>query len=183
MSVTIGILIIIAVILTAISYAIATFGLTIVTGAPFVATRKKLIREMFEALPLKKGLVVADLGSGAGDFLLIAAKEYEAKHVIGYDINPILTNWTRLRFKLHKAPIKPEIHTSSFMKADLSHVDVLCLYLLEETMKKIIPIVQTLPPHAVIISHGFTFPGIQPDRTEILPHGKMHVYNRDAFQK
>ena len=182
MNIWIGRLIIVAVILTAFSYAIATFFLTIMSGAPFVATRKKLIREMFDALPLEQGQVVADLGSGAGDFLLVAAKEYNATRVIGYDINPILTHWTRLRFKLHKAPITPEIHTCSFMKADLSDVDVLCLYLLTETMEKIRPIVRTLPEHAIVISHGFQFPGCVPTRTVALPHGNMHVYNMKAFQ-
>lgn len=69
-------------------------------GAPYVPTHKAAVEMALNNLPLKKGDVVVDLGSGDGIFLIGAAKR--GLKAIGYEINPFLwlISWLRgLRFK------------------------------------------------------------------------------------
>jgi ubiquinone/menaquinone biosynthesis C-methylase UbiE len=170
-------LLIIIIVLTMTSYVIASFGVTVIFGAPFVRTPHLIVREMLKAVELQPGEIVMDLGSGMSDMLLVAVKEFGAKKAIGYEINPFLVwigRWRAWRWGISD---QIEIHRANFFKAKLEDADVLSLYLLSETMEKLTKKMQAeLPDHARIISRGFPIPSIDPIRTVKTGRSKSHLY-------
>jgi hypothetical protein len=78
---------------------VAVIGIgVLVNGAPFVPTRKKWIDDAMKLAGVGPGDVVVDLGSGDGAFLS-AALEHGARRVVGYEINPWLVVWSRLKLR------------------------------------------------------------------------------------
>lgn len=66
-------------------------------GPPYVPALKRDITVLFDALDIKKGDHVVDLGAGDGRVLVMAARR--GARVSGVEINPILSfvSWWRLR--------------------------------------------------------------------------------------
>ena len=82
------------------------FALPALIGAPYVPSRSREVQRLFaEALPLGKGDVVLDIGSGDGVVLMAAAQQ--GAWAIGYEINPflVLMSCWRLR-KLPGAQVR-----------------------------------------------------------------------------
>lgn len=145
------------------SYAIGSFGLTFLFGAPYVGTSKKVAREMLTFVDLKAGETFADVGSGSGMLLVTAVKEFGAKKAIGYEINPVLVIWTRLRAIFAGVSDQVEIRRGNFFKQKLEPVDVVGLYLLDGTMDKLLTHLRDqLSPQTRIISRGFKFHQMEP---------------------
>ena len=86
---------VILIVLAVIFLAVVGFG--VIFGAPFVPTRKIWIREALDLANIRKNDTVVDLGSGNGEVLKMAISA-GAKKAVGYEINPILVLWSRLRF-------------------------------------------------------------------------------------
>lgn len=67
---------------------VVILGASVFFGAPYVPSRRKDVRRMFENLyPLSKDDVVFDAGSGDG-VILREASNYGAR-AVGYEINPV----------------------------------------------------------------------------------------------
>lgn len=74
------------------------FGFVVFFGAPYVPSLRKEVRQSFKQLyPLGKHDVLVDLGSGDGIVLAEAAR-CGAK-AYGYELNPLLVGWSRLRLR------------------------------------------------------------------------------------
>ena len=74
------------------------FALPALIGAPYVPSKSREVRRLFaEALPLGKGDIVLDIGSGDGVVLMAAAQQ--GARAIGYEINPFLVLISRWRLR------------------------------------------------------------------------------------
>lgn len=165
-----------AILLTLLSYVIASFGLSFLFGAPYVGTPKSIARTMLKAADVKKGETLVDLGSGSGTILLIAVLEFGAEKAIGYEINPFLVWITRFRARVAGIEDKVEIRRANFFKDPLPQVDVVALYLLNETLGKLRkPLAVSQAPETRIVSRGFVFDGVR--KEEVRGNGKsVYLY-------
>ncbi|MBQ6510607.1 hypothetical protein IJI94_01410 [Candidatus Saccharibacteria bacterium] len=84
---------------------VLVFGLTALTGAPYVPSLKSELNIAFTKLyKLGKKDLLVDLGSGDGK-VLGAAISYGAK-AVGVEINPLLVLWTKLKYRKAKVYCK-----------------------------------------------------------------------------
>jgi hypothetical protein len=91
---------------------VAVIGVGVLAnGAPFVPTRKKWIVDAMKLAGVGRGDVVVDLGSGDGAFLA-AALERGARRVVGYEINPLLVVWSRLKLRRQLGKLVSREHSS-----------------------------------------------------------------------
>jgi len=91
------------------------FALTVFWGAPFVRTPEKKIEKMLKLLDLKPGEVFYDLGSGRGDTIIKAAKDYRVK-AVGIEINPFLVRTSQNRIKKLGIEEKAKVYFGNFFK-------------------------------------------------------------------
>jgi len=144
---------------------IAVVGVGVVVGAPFVPTRKKWIREALDLAGVSRNDVIVDLGSGDGAVLKMAI-ENGAKRAVGYEINPILVLWSRIR--LHKFREKIEIHDTDFFHAKLPpDTTVVYLFQVDRVLKKLNKFIiqqrsQLITKKLRVVCFGFVIPGQKP---------------------
>lgn len=75
---------------------VLAFGFVVFFGAPYVPSLRRELRSAFDELyVVKRGDVVADLGSGDGVVLLHAAQR--GARCYGYELNPLLVLLSRIR--------------------------------------------------------------------------------------
>jgi predicted RNA methylase len=106
--------------------------------APRWRTRKDTARAAFKLAKVTKKDVVYELGSGEATALMVAAREFGAKGV-GIEIEPfrhMLSKFSIRRKGLEKNII---IKRGNFYKEDLSDATVLYLYLVPQTLERLIP--------------------------------------------
>lgn len=143
-------------------------------GAPFVPMKRNVVQVLFDrVLPSwaaarhssLHGLRLVDFGSGDGR--LVHAAAVRGMHAVGYEVNPYLVWWSRLRTRqrfltgaAHGG--SAEIRWANAWTADLRQVDVVTLYgrpgdgLMERAAAKC---EAELPAHAAVVSHFFDIPG------------------------
>src|SRR3989339_1774385 len=144
--------------------------LSVFIGVPFVPVKNKDAEQMIACAEIKQGMKVIDLGSGAGQFLFLSARQ--GATAIGYELNPLLCWWTRWKIFLKKLKSKVSVKCESIYKADLRDANIVFTYLMPGPMKKLAEkLFSELPNKAKIISYGFQIPGREPDKTV----GKIYV--------
>lgn len=128
------------------------------TGAPFVPTTQRTLKEILEAADLKKGQIFFELGSGDGRVVRTAVRLYKVQG-IGVEMHPMLVLFSKLRAKMQKLE-KIEFRTQNLFKTDLAEADVIFMFLLPRVLKKLkLKIEKECKKGTLIISHGFTIPG------------------------
>lgn len=129
-------------------------------GGPFIPTDKKLLLEIFAQANFKKGQLILELGSGDGRVLIEAAKLYPVKG-IGCEVNPFLVLYSNIIAKFYKLT-QLSFKRGDLFKFDLSKADVVFIFLLPQTVKKLVPkITKECKQNTLIISHGFKIPGFE----------------------
>ena len=106
--------------------------------APRWRTKKETARAAFKLARLGKKDTVYELGSGEAIALMVAASEFKAKGV-GIEIEPFrffLSKITVWRKGLNK---EIKFVRGNFYKEDLSGATVLYLYLVPQTLNRLIP--------------------------------------------
>ena len=128
--------------------------------APSLSTNKNAIKSILEIYDFEPGQKIAELGVGYGNILRELKKL--PVEVTGFEINPILVIFLKLRFFLNKSI---EIKHKNFLNEDLSKYDVVIIYgipnvmaTLEQELKN--KGVQNL----VIISNKFAFKNIRHEK-------------------
>lgn len=163
----------VAFLLINISFALFILFLTLafVTGAPFVKSSKKAMDAMIRIANIKPGMRVYDLGSGDGT-LLFRATALDAI-AIGFEINPFLVLWTRLRIVLSGRQKHMFALWRNFWTAGFSDADVVFVYLLPwrmETLENLLK--KGCKPGTRIVSNSFIFPTL----TRVGEDTEAHVY-------
>ncbi len=123
-------------------------------GSPYVPTKDKAMKNIFEEAGLKKGQVMYDIGCGDGRVVRYAVKQYGVRG-IGIDINPMLIFFARLKARMMKLK-GAEFRVQNIFDVDLSDADVIYIFLLPQFLVKIQKKLERgTKKGAVIISHGF----------------------------
>ncbi len=127
-----------------------------IKGAPFVPSFKSKCRTMIKLAELKNTDTLMDLGSGDGRILFLASDN--VKQAVGIEINPVLYHYSKLKNKI-KRKQNIEIRRGNLWDADLSEVDVLTLFFIQDKMEKLgKKIKREMKPGSRIISNTFSFP-------------------------
>ena len=143
--------------------------LPITQGALYVSTSRTKISAFINAVPMKAGQTLVDLGCGDGRVLREVQKRYGVR-TIGYEINPLAYLIARL-FSIGRSKIK--IKHQNFWEADLSGVDVVFCYLYPDVMKKLAAKFKSgLKPGAIVVSSNFPLPEHIPDKI-LRPQGRL----------
>lgn len=129
-----------------------------ITGAPFVPTRKKTVNEMVELADIKPGMKVYDLGCGDGRIVFAAASAGATAE--GHEFSIPTYILAKLR-SLGRRNAK--IKYANFWKQSYSDADVIFCFLLTETMQKFfLQIWPQLKPGTKVVSHVFTIKDLKP---------------------
>ncbi len=99
----------------------ASFGLIVFRGAPFVPSRRKYIQDGFKSLTGDidvENTTFFDIGSGNGIVLEQAAK-FGFKKSIGYELNPVLAAFSKIKLRKYIKQRKIDIKTRDFLLAEL----------------------------------------------------------------
>lgn len=136
-------------------------------GAPTVYAKRKAVIDALKFSGLKKGELIVDLGCGNAGVLIIAAKEFGARGV-GVEISPwcYLKAWWNVLINGQIGKIN--IIYGDFRKAEkyLKKADVIYLYLLNETLKKLEPwFFKSIGRKTRTVSLAFRFPNKKPIKT------------------
>ena len=126
-------------------------------GAPYVASKNKIIKEILEKAKLKKNKYFIELGSGDGRVVRNAVKNYQVIG-LGIEINPLLVNLSKILAKFDK--IKIDFQRKNIYHVNLEKADYLYLFLMPEMIVKLInKFNKELKKKTLVISHGFKIPG------------------------
>lgn len=152
---------IIFVLLIIASLIFLAFGTVVFRGAPYVPTKTKVAKAALEALPLKTGDLVVDLGSGDGTFLIAAAQK--GFKVVGFELNPFLVILSRLR----TTSMNVEILWRDFWLTPLpKDTKAVYVFLAGPYMKKLVRRLsqqsKQLGVPIYVASNAFTLPELEP---------------------
>ena len=95
------------------------------SGAPFVPSGRKHVRNMLELASLRPGDRLIDIGSGDGRIVLMAGKH--GVEATGIEINPFLVWWSRLK-ALFFPKRKVRIVSGNLWHKHLGEYDVVTLF-------------------------------------------------------
>lgn len=136
-----------------------TAALAGVKAAPYVPTRQKDIKRMFELAEIKPGETVFDLGAGDGRLVLAAIKNYQAK-AVGFEMSVLPYLVSRLRVYFSRLNDRAKILYKDFYLADFSQAEVIVCFLTPMAMSKLKPkFERELKSGARIVSYAFQIKG------------------------
>ena len=139
--------------------AVGTFGLGAIFGAPYLPILGRDAEALLDLADLEPGQSIIDLGSGDGALLLAAAKR--GIRGIGYEINPLLYGYSRLRLWRYRELIK--IHLADFWRADWPESDAIYVFLIGHYMAKLDRYLsRKIKRPTRVISYVFVIPGKDP---------------------
>jgi len=153
------------------------FTTLFLSKVPWVPTRSKIGRKMFELADLKPGETVVDFGCGDGSLLITAVKDFQAGHCIGYELDPAIRSWGNFRIWQAKLSGKITLCGGNFFKVDFPKVDVVVTYLFPEIQKKLEPLLKkSYPAGTRVISRTFTYPTLTLEKTNIVDGETLYLY-------
>jgi cyclopropane fatty-acyl-phospholipid synthase-like methyltransferase len=143
--------------LIAVGALVCAYFLGIFTGAHYVPTSDERVERMLRLAKIKPGEKLVDIGSGDGRFLIEAAKQ--GADAVGYEINPLLIPWSRVR--AHRAGVSNNvrIYWRDFWHQDFSDFDIVTVYCIPHMMARLErKLLRELRPGARVVSNAFPFP-------------------------
>lgn len=150
------------------------FIYTMMFSTPSVPTNKEAVNAMIQLADIHPGERTVDLGSGDGRVVMAMARAGADAH--GFEINPGLVLWSKLRIATAGMRGKAHIHLGSFWSQDLSSYHVVTVYGLPKLMQRLQTKLGTeLPDDARVVSNKFRFPGWQSTTVK----NSLHLYRID----
>lgn len=147
------------------------------TGVPYAGTPKNVLDKIFDAVDLKSGQIVYDLGCGDGRVLFAAEKR--GARCIGFELSPAAYLRARVLKIFHRSRAK--IKLKNFFSAKLKDADVVFCFLVGKVMKRVERRLDSqLKPGAKVICYGFDLPGWNAVKT-ILPDPKKDRTQSPVF--
>lgn len=142
-----------------------------ITGAPFVPSFKNATNSMIKHANITPGMKIVDLGSGDGRLLMQAADNQA--YATGYEINPYLVLFTKLRIAFSCKKKYINVVWKNMWNADVSSADVVFVYLLPWKMKTLQKkLEREMKKGALVVSNSFVFP----EWTIIREDKPNHIY-------
>ena len=178
--ITISIIVLILAFILAL-FLLASIFFIFYTGVPFAKTPYRAIKKIINALDIKEGQIVYDLGCGDGRFLFAAAKA--GAKAIGFEISPAVY----LKAKIIKLLTlsKAKIKYKNFYSANLADADIIFCFLVDSVMPRVEKKLKAeLKPGAKVVSYGFFFPNwnisqtILPDPEKDKTTSKIFIYTK-----
>ena len=151
------------------------FGFVVAFGAPFLPTLKAQQTEALDLLDLRPGQTLVELGSGDGRILRAAAER--GIYAIGYELNPILVIWSRIKHWRYRRLIT--VHWKNYWRHKLPVTDGIYVFLLDRYMKKLDKkIIQESSNKVKLVSYAFSIPDKKP--AQEINGLLLYEYNRSA---
>lgn len=119
-----------------VGFSMVTTIYAAVIAAPFVATRKKVIKKALEMSGLKPGEHFYDLGSGTGRVLIIAARDFKASGK-GFELSLYHYLLSRINIFLRGLSKSIVVSWKNFYNEDMSDADVIFCWLTPRAFKKL----------------------------------------------
>ncbi|MGD9305869.1 MAG: class I SAM-dependent methyltransferase [Desulfobacterales bacterium] len=153
-----------------ISYVLSTaLALPVTRGALYVSSSRVRVVAALDAVPMKSGQLLLDIGCGDGRVLRIASRRYGVQ-AIGYEVNWMAYIKARL---LCMGDRNINIRRKNFWKENLSAADVVFCYLYPDVMKRLTKKLESdLRPGTVVVSCNFALPGFTPSK-KFRPEGSL----------
>ena len=139
-------------------------------GALYVSSTRTRVAAFIDAVPMKKGQIMMDLGCGDGRVLREACKKYKIK-TIGFEINLL----AYLKAKVLSLGLKQvEIRHRNFWSQNLASADVVFCYLYPDVMQRLsAKLKMELRPGTLVVTCNFALPEFKPLRV-LRPKGSLH---------
>lgn len=141
----------------------------------FTPTRHNIADAMLRLANVTDADVVYDLGSGDGRIPIIAAQKYGARG-IGIEIDPRLVEISWRIANEAEVANKVSFIVGDLLDADLAKATVVTMYLSTSLMKTLEPRLRGLKPGTRIVSHQFSMPAWQPDRTIRVDEAELFLW-------
>ena len=125
--------VIVIIILIVMIFPLAIAG---ISAAPWIPTRKRDIKRIIDLADIKKGEKVYDLGCGDARVLIAAAKEKQAQ-CVGLELSWLQWLHARINVIANGVGKLVKIKLKSFYTEDLSMADVVFIFLLPKSFKKV----------------------------------------------
>jgi len=135
----------------------------LIQGAIYYPSNDLAIKNMLKLTKLKKGDLVADLGSGDGRVTIAFAKK--GAIVSGFEINPLLVLISRYNVNKHRLSGSVKIFWKSFWGVNLSGYKTVTVFGIDYIMQKLKnKLTRELLPGSIILVNIFPFPDWKPDK-------------------
>ena len=144
--------------------------------APFVPTRTRDLKRIFELADLKEGEVFYELGCGNGRVILYAIKNFPIR-VVGIESFWLLWLISRIRL-LSVSKEKAKVKFGNLFKEDLSQADVVYFFGMPDSIKKRLKdkLDRELKPGARVVSYAFSLPGWKAKRASKPSQKDVTIY-------
>lgn len=125
-------------------------------GAPYLPTLSPQVEASLDLIDLKPGQTLLELGSGDGRVLLAGARA--GLKVIGYELNPLLVFYSRLRTWRYRGQVT--VVWGNYWRHRLPECDGIFVFLLDRYMPRLDKkITQELRGDVKLVSFAFKVPG------------------------
>ena len=126
--------------------------------SPWWRTNKKTAQKACNLGSLSSKDIVYELGSGDGEFILTAAREFNVRKAVGIEIEHSRFFISKIK-KLMTRVNNAEFIRRDFKKVKLNEATVIYFYLVPAVIKRIMPkLKKELRPGTRIISYHYTVP-------------------------
>ncbi len=155
------------------------------SAAPWVPTKPAQRQLVIDRLQFPSSSTVLDLGCGDGAWLFAFAAAYPAITAIGYDISllPLFIGQLRKLFSLKKFS-HVHLRFGNLWHADISHADVVLIFLMRKIYPRLITKLSALPPHATVVLEAWPLPNLTPVQVitgpNLLP---TYIYRGEQFHQ
>ncbi len=137
------------------------YAIPFLFGAPFEPSHKKQFDEIIKFADAKKGDRIAELGSGDGRIVIELAKKGAIVH--GFEINPLLILYSKVRIKKLGLQKNAIIHWKSFWKTSLNNYNTIIIFQFHTIMRRLEnKIKKEAKKNTKIISSIWEFPALKP---------------------
>ncbi len=148
------------------------FGFTAFFGAPYLPTLQKSTTDALDLLNLHPGETLLELGSGDGRLLAAAAER--GVYSIGYELNPLLVVFTRIKYWRYRKFIS--VKCANYWTQKLPKAQGMYVFLLNPYMEKLDKkIVAEASKPIKVVSNAFKIPGKKP--LKVVRGMRLYLYD------
>jgi len=139
-------------------------------GAPFYPSSPLAIEKMLTLAGVTSESIVYDLGCGNGDIVVAAARDHNARKVVGVEKNQRLCSIALRRTRHLKNAV---IVNANYDDVDISEANIVTLYQsASENARLKRKLLEELSEGSKVVSHDFGIPGWRPTEFQTFQDGR-----------